>query len=258
VVTLPETSPQEFLGLAADYWQAIATFVAPVLAGLVVLFLGVWIGGRRLRRELQGQGARRYFLEEGLDKLSDAYQQMLGATRLNYAICAHLLKVLRDIEQGHPVAPRPDDLPPLVPAITDTTAFAAIGPSSRIADFTELGVLATRAFVGIININLWFLTEIWLPVRGYYSKEDSQQSLNRTEAFDRLTNLAESKYREAEEFRMLPQLLSDLALRTRELGLNSFDDFWRVRKDKEIVRLRNELNALLDRLTVPASPPSAN
>ncbi|MCJ7831265.1 MAG: hypothetical protein MUP86_01915, partial [Dehalococcoidia bacterium] len=161
------SQPEEFLGLTSDWWQA----VAPILAGALVLILGIKMGGSRLRRELEGQDARRYFLEEGLDKLSDALEQSLGATRLNYAVCGHLLGLLRNFDQNHPAAPRPDDLPPWIPAITDTTAFAAIGPSSRIADFTELGDLATKAFARILNINLWFLAEIWLPIRGYYSKE---------------------------------------------------------------------------------------
>lgn len=145
-----------------------------------------------------------------------------------------------------------------MPSITDATAFAAVGPSSRIADFPDLGKLATKAFGRILNINLSFLTEIWLPIRGYYSKTTSGKSLNRTEAFDKLTNLAEKEYLEAEEVRKLPQLLGDLALRARELGLNSFDDFWRVRKDKEIIRLRNELDGLLRRLADTPSSPSAD
>lgn len=171
---------------------------------------------------------------------------MLGATRLNYAVCMHLLKLLRDIDQDHPAAPRPDDLPPLMPAITDATAFAAIGPSNRIADFPKLGELATRAFAGIFNINLWFLTEIWLPIRGYYSKDGSRAFLDRTKACDELTSRATTKYSEAEQFRKLPPLLRDLALRSTELGLNSFNDLWRVRKDREIIRIRNELKRLLD------------
>jgi len=252
------SQPEEFLGLTSDWWQVVITLAAPVLAGILLAILAVWLGGWRLRRELQGQDARRYFLEEGLDKLSDAYQQMLGATRLNYTVCGHMLKVLRDIEQGLPIAPRPDDLPPLVPAITDTTAFAAIGPSSRIADIPEFGKLCTTAFAQILNINLYFLTEIWLPIRGYYSSVNSRESLNRGEAFGKLISLAEKEYQQAEEFRTLPQLLRELARRTRELRFNSFDDLRRVRQDEEIISIRNELKALLDRLAETPSPPTTN
>jgi len=252
------SQPGEFLGLTSDWWQLVVTFLAPVVAGILLAFLGVKLGGRRLRQELEGQDARRYFLEEGLDKLSDACEQMLGATRLNYAACGHLLGLLRDMDRNHPAAPRPDDLPPWMPAITDTTAFASIGPSSRITDFTELGDLATNAFSKILNINLWFLTEIWLPIRGYYSREGPGAFPDRTKAADELIRRANAKYLQAEEFGDLPRLLGDLALRTRERGLNTFDDFWRVRKDKEIIRLRNELKALLDRLPAPTSPPSAD
>ena len=247
-MVLEGSTPREFLGLTADYWQAISTFSAPIIAGVLLAILGIKLGGRRLRRELQGRDARRYFLEEGLLKLSDACEQMLGAIRLNYAVCVYMLKLQRDLDRDHPAAPRPDDLPALVPSITDAKAFAAIGPSIRIADFPELGELATRAFTRLFNINMWFLTEIWLPVRGYYSKDSSGQSLNRAEAFKKLMALATSKFHEAEAFGPLPRLLGDLALRTMELGLNSFDDLWRVRKDGEIIRLRTELNAFLDRL----------
>jgi len=255
---LQASTTSEFLGLTADYWQAIATFVAPIVAGSLLAILGVRLAGRRLRRELQGQDARRYFLEEGLHKLSDAFQQMLGATRLNYSLCGHLLGLLRNYDQDHLVAPRPGDLPSLTPAITDATVFAAIGPASRIADFTDLGDLATKAFARILNINLWFLTEIWLPIRGYYSKESPGAFLDRTKASDELIRRANAKFLEAEEFRELPRVLGDMALRAREIGFNSFDDFWRVRKDREIIRLRNELKALLDRLGAPASPPGAD
>jgi len=255
---LDGAAPREFLGLTAGYWQAISTFVAPILAGALLAVSGVWLGSWRLRRELEGQDARRYFLEEGLDKLSGAYEQMLGATRLNYAICTHLLKVLRDIEQGDPIAPRPADLPDLMAAITDTTAFAAIGPSSRIADIPEFGKLCTTAFARILNINLWFLTDIWLPVRGYYSKATSGKSLDRAEAPDKLANLAKNEYQEAEKFRALPQLLRELARRMRELRFNSFDDLRRVRQDEGIISIRNDLKALLDRLAETPSPPSAN
>jgi hypothetical protein len=162
------------------------------------------------------------------------------------------------MDRAHPAAPRPDDLPPWIPAITDTTAFAAIGPSSRIADFTELGDLATKAFARILDINLWFLTEIWLPVRGYYSNENFREPLDLAGYPDKLMNLAYGKYREAEEFGKLPPLLRDLAVRSAERGLNSFRDVWRVRKDKEIIRLRNELKALLDRLAETPSSPSTS
>jgi hypothetical protein len=247
--------PGQFLGLSADYWQAISTFSAPIIAGLLLAILGVKLGGRRLRQELEGQDARRQFLERGLVKLSHAYEEMLGAIRLNYAICSHLLSLQRDFDKDHPAAPRPDDLPGLVPSITDATAFAAIGPSSRIADFPGLGDLATQAFASLFNINLWFLTEIWLPIRGYYSSEESDRTLDRAEAFKRLVPLAEEKYHEAEAFSALPRLLDDLALRTMELGFNSFDDFSRVRKDAEVIRLRNELSSLLSRVRKPSDSP---
>lgn len=239
------STPDEFFGLSVDYWQAIATFSAPIVAGLLLALFGVKLAGRRLRQELQGQDARRQFLERGLVKLGNAYEEMIGAIRLNYAVCSHLLKLLRDIDSGDPAAPRPDDLPALVPAIADSTAFAAIGPSSRIVDFPRLGELATEAFSRLLNVNLWFLTEIWLPVRGYYSREGVSASLDRAENAKKLMALAQAKYYEAEIFNPLPRLLGDLALRTMELGLNSFDDFWCVRKDKEIGRLRGELDTLL-------------
>ena len=126
-----------------------------------------------------------------------------------------------------------------------------------------MGDLATRAFARILNINLWFLTEIWLPVRGYYSEDGSRAFLDgtkadRAKACDELASRATTKYFEAEEFGRLPALLRDLALRSTELGLNSFDDFWRVRKDKETIRLSNELKALLDRLAEPRPSPTAN
>jgi hypothetical protein len=181
---------------------------------------------------------------------------MLGATRLNYAICLHLLKLLRDLDRDDAAAPRPEDLPPLISAITDATAFAAVGPSSRIAGFPELPELATKAFAEILSINLWFQIEIWLPMRGYYSKARSRQSLDRAAASSQLKDLAESRYREAEQFEELPSLLRDLALRTEELGLNRFSDFWRVRQDGAIVELRNNLSALLHRVT--ESSPAAN
>ncbi len=221
-----------------------------------MLILGIKLGGSRLRRELQGQDARRYFLEEGLDKLSDAFEQMLGATRLNFFVCGTLLGLLRNYDQDHLVAPRPDDLPELTPAITDATAFAAIGPASRIADYQKLGDLATKGFGRILNVNFSFLTQIWLPIKAYYSKQSPPGTfLDRAKASEELTALANTEYRQAEEFGELPRVLRDLALRAREIGLNSFDDFWRVRKDKEIGRLRNELSELLDRLadTQPSS-----
>lgn len=252
-------TPMEFLGLAPAYWQAISTFFAPIVAGVALAILGVKLGGRRLRRELQGRDARHYFLEEGLVKLGSAYEQMLGATRLNYAVCGYLLKLLRDLDKDHPAAPRPDDLPALMPSITDPTAFAAIGPSGRIANFPELGDLATLAFARIYNTNLWFLTEIWLPVRGYYSGQGLVNPQERLEAYNRLTALADSKYKEAEAFAPLPRSLGDLALRTMELGLNSFGDFSHVRNDEEIIRLGRELSALFDLLNKSSeSPASAN
>ena len=242
-------SSGDFLGLAVEWWQVIASFVAPILGGIILALIGVWLGGTRLRRELQGQDARHQFLDDGLIKLSDAFEQMLGAIRLNYAVCLYLLRLQRDFDRNHPAAPRSDDLPMLQAVITDPTAFAAIGPASRIADSRSLGELATQTFAALFNINLWFLTEIWLPVRGYYSHDESDRSLNRNDAFDQLTERATSKYHEAEAFAPVSRLLRDLALRTMEIGLNSFDDFWRVRKDKEIIRLRDELNTILDELT---------
>lgn len=223
-----------------------------------MLILGIKLGGSRLRRELQGQDSRRYFLEEGLDKLSDACEQMLGATRLNYAVCGHLVGLLRNMDRNHPAAPRPDDLPPWMPAITDATAFAAIGPASRIADFQKLGDLAGEGFARILSVNLWFLAQIWLPIRGYYSKENPGTFLDRTKASDELMKLADSEYRKAEEFSGLPQVLRDMALRAREIGFNSFDDFWRVRKDEEFIRLRDKLDALFARLAETPSSASAN
>ncbi len=151
-----DASPQEFLGLSVSAWQVITTFCAQITAGIVIAILGVKLAGRRLRQELQGQDARQQFLDHGLLRLSDAFEEMLGATRLNYALCSHLLKLQRDLEWDHPVAPRSDDLPALVPSITDTKVFAAIGPASRIIDFPKLGELATLAFAEIFNINLWF------------------------------------------------------------------------------------------------------
>ncbi len=248
-------TPAEFLGLAPDYWQVISTFFAPLVAGAVLAFLGIKLGGRRLRQELQGQDARHQFLDQGLVKLSSRFEEMLGATRLNYAVCLHLLKLQRDLDQDHPFAPRPDDLPALVPSITDATAFAAIDPSGRIADFPGLGKLATEAFASLYNINLWFLTEIWLPVRGYYSGGQSAGALDRAEAVKRLTELATNKYHEAEAFAPLPRLLGDLALRTMELGLNSFDDCWRVQKDEKIISIRNELSSLLLESKIPSDSP---
>ena len=62
-------------------------------------------------------------------------------------------------------------------------------------------------------------------MRGYYSHEKSDGSLKRNEAFDKLTEMATRKYQEAEAFAPLPRLLGELALRTMEIGLNSFDDF---------------------------------
>lgn len=236
------------MGISVDYWQVIATFLAPIVAGLALAFAGIVFGGRRLRKELQGQDARHQFLDRGLVRLSDAFEEMLGATRLNYALCVHLLKVLRDLDKNHPAAPRPDDLPHLTESITDATVFSAIGPASRIADIQFLGDLATLAFAKLYAINLWFLTDIWLPVRGYYSSGEAGDVLDRAEAFKKLTALAKEKYDEAEDFRELPKLLSILALRTMELGLNSFDDVWRVREDEEITRLRGELDDLLNRL----------
>jgi len=243
------SQPEEFLGLTSDWWQAVVTFVAPILAGALLAVLGVWLGSWRLRRELEGQDARRYFLEDGLEKLADAFEQMLGATRLNFLVCGSLLGLLREYDSDHLVAPRPDDLPELTPAITDATAFAAIGPASRIADYPKLGDLATKGFGRILNVNLSFLTQIWLPIKAYYSKQSPPGTfLDRAKASDELVKLANSEYQQAEDFRELPQILRDLALRAREIGFNSFGDFWRVRKDKEFIRLRSKLNALLDRL----------
>lgn len=257
MVVLPQSPAREFLAVSSEDWTAVATFAGPVFAGLLVAFLGVYLAGRRLRHELKGQDARRYFLEEGLLKLSGSLDQMLGAIRINYAICGQLIRLLRNVERNHPIAPRPDDLPQLVPAITDATAFAAIGPSSRITDFDKLGDLATKAFARLLNINLWFFTEIWLATRAHYSKDDSSVIMD-TKAADKLIAEATAKYSEAEEFQRLPSLLADMAVRATEIGLNSFDDFWRVRKDKEIVRLRGELSALLDQLTEAPPAPSAN
>ena len=75
--------PDEFLGLSVNYWQAIATFSAPIVAGLLLALFGVKLAGRRLRQELQGQDARHQFLERGLVKLGNAYEEMIGAIRLN-------------------------------------------------------------------------------------------------------------------------------------------------------------------------------
>jgi hypothetical protein len=242
------TGPAEFLGLTSDYWQAIATFASPVIAGILLAFLGVKLGGRRLRKELQGQDVRHQFLDQGLTKLSNSLEEMLGAIRLNYGVCLYLLKVWRDVDTNHPAAPRPEDLPMLVPVLTDPTAFAAIGPASRIANCARLGDLATHALTTLFNFNLWLLTEVWLPVRGSYSGDKSSASIDLAAAVEKLTEVATSKYYEAEAFAVLPRLLSDLALRTMEIGLDGFDDFWHVRKDKEVLRLRDELNALLDKL----------
>ncbi|MCH7810143.1 MAG: hypothetical protein IH863_06160 [Chloroflexi bacterium] len=227
--------------------------MAPIVAGLALVFAGIVLGGKRLREELQGRDVRHQFLDRGLVKLSDAFEEMLGATRLNYATCLFLLRVLRDLDKADPAAPRPDDLPQLKPSITDVTVFSAIGPSSRISDTRRLGELATQAFSSLYLVNLWFLTDIWLPVRGYYSSDQSRSAQDRKEVFERLTKVAAEKYAEAERFRELPRLLSDLALRTMEIGLNKFDDFWAVRKDDEIRRLSGELEALLERLEPAAS-----
>src|SRR3990172_608538 len=59
----------------------------------------------------------------------------------------------RDLDRNHPAAPKPDDLPTLVFFGTDPTAFAAIGPASRIADSQRLGELAAQAFA--CSISTW-------------------------------------------------------------------------------------------------------
>jgi hypothetical protein len=240
----------ELLGITGDGWIAIATFVSGV-----AVVIGIIYGARQFIREQEARDVRRYLIEDGAWKLKASLERLLETIRLNYVIAHHLLRTVRDVPRGHPLAPRAESLPRLIALEGTTPNFEAIGATSRLLDCQELGALMTHAFGVLYNIHTDFLVQVEPSIRTYYSAQEVPKG-TQTQLVGGLSDLLNKHYRQAEELKDLPGWLEDAALRAQELRVTRFSDIDRIHNDDTIKRLAQNVRDMWRRLEASGSESS--
>jgi hypothetical protein len=233
----------ELLGITADGWIAIATFVSAIIVAL-----GIVYGAHQFVRQQEARDVRHYLIEDGAWKLQASLDRLLRTIRLNYVIAGHLLRTVRDVPKSHPFAPKGEDLPRLLPLDPTALNFEAIGPTSRLLNCQELGALVTKAFGVLYNIHVDFIVQVEQSIRTYYSAQYVPPTADQKQLVSQLTDLIDAQYKHAEEFADLPRWIEDAALRAQELRVTRFGDISRIHNDDTIKRLANSVRDMWRRL----------
>lgn len=242
----------ELWWFTAEGWIAIATIFSgiAVLASGAAIVLAARYAADQFLGEQEARDVRKYLLDDGVWKLKASLDQIFQTVRLNYGQCLHLIRLMRDLPNNHPGAPKLEELPRLYQMDPQDFAFAAISPASRVLGTVDLGRVATSAFAQIYSTNAIFTNEVEQSVRTYYSGGLDLTDEQRGELFERLTEVAKRKYYQAEEFLDLPGWLEDAGLRVQRMRIARFDDIDRVQNDPKIVELREKVRAMAQTLDI--------
>ena len=237
----------ELWGIAAEGWIAIATIFggfAVLASGAAVLF-GFFHGAKEVAKAQEATDVRRYLLDEGGMALKAGLDGALEMTRLNHAIVLRLLLGLKFTPPGHPFAPRPEDIPRLLPTEHPKFNFHAIAPASRLTGCTRLGELMTSAFADIYSTNIAYEFEIRQPVVRCYEGADLS-GIQFEEWKEAAFKTANDVYMKAEKFGPVSNLLGDAVLRAQELHLARTEDIGRIQSDPTMAKIKKQLDALAD------------
>lgn len=238
---------REFGGLTSDDWLNVATFAGPFLAALVGGFLAVWFAAGRIRAEQEARDIRTYLLDEGALALKQAIDSLLELTRQNFAVATHLIYAVRNTPQDHPLHPRAADISTFLRNDLLRFNFHAIGPTSRLLGFPQMGDLATHAFAALYQINVVYEFNVRQPVVRYYEGADWSH-VKIEEWCEKMESLTKENYLEAEEYRFLSNWLSDAVLRAQELHLAKSKDIGRIQEDETVRGLVNNMKELLQKI----------
>jgi len=212
-------SVREFLGLTADEWRTIATFVGPTVAVMLTAALGIW----RFARELEAREVRDRYLVEGISKLKRNLNSLITVNMLNYQTANQLWRTFRDYPKGFPLEPNADDLPALVPIGPELISFEPVAIAQEVLGIGEVALWCGHIFADTSLATKEYEAQVRGPLLSYYkSASPPEVFANREAVLEELRQLIDYWNERAARHGQLFSIIHDLeaTLLSKRLSLH--------------------------------------